>query len=407
MTDPPLDAAAERLLSARLALAFVTMLFVSGIGNTFPVFFPPLLDEFGGTRAATASTLTLLWAGGAILGPVAGQLVVRRDPRWIMGVGLGAVALGLTGGIVAPDLTTFVLAVGLGTGIGVGLTGMVTQAALLADMYVRRRGVAVGIAFAGSMAGFVLAGPTQLAISRFGWRGAMAGYVAIILALVPFAARVYPRRLGTSARRQEMPMAGERERSVSDVVRTPAFWALALVFAFPPLIGYLATTQHALYLTARGFTAEAASLFLTLGGVLAASGRVLAGVVSDRLGGVAAGALSFGLTLVGLLCLVTMELRPAAVLVYGYVLFLFLPMGSRATIVSVLTGRIAPGRLYGSVLGYLSIGNNLSAAIGPVLAGALYDRTGSYLVIYLVATGFVLISLAALATFAALTRRRA
>ena len=41
----------ERLLTPRLAVAFVTMLLVSGIGNTFPVFFPSLLAEFGGSRA--------------------------------------------------------------------------------------------------------------------------------------------------------------------------------------------------------------------------------------------------------------------------------------------------------------------------------------------------------------------
>lgn len=401
MSNAPGPVPPERLLGARLVLAFVTMLLVSGIGNTFPVFFPPLLEEFGGTRAATASTLSLLWLGGALLGPVSGQLIGRLDPRWLVGVGLAAVAVGLTGGILAPNLTVFVLCVGLGTGIGVGLTGMVTQAALLADVYVRRRGVAVGIAFAGAMAGFALAGPAQLAISRFGWRGALAGYVAAIVALVPWAARVYPRRLGAATPRPEVAAS---ERAVSDVVRSLAFWVLALVFAFPPLIGYLATTQHALYLTARGFTAEEASLLLTIGGVLAASGRVLAGIASDRLGGTAAGGLSFGLTLAGLLCLVAMELRPAAGLVYGYVLFLFLPMGSRATIVSVLVGRIAPGRLFGPVLGYLSIGNNLCAALGPVLSGALYDRTGSYLIIYMVATGLVLISLAAVAVFATLTR---
>ena len=50
----------ESLASARLWLAFLTMLLVSGIANTFPVFFPPLFEEFGGSRAATASTVTLL-----------------------------------------------------------------------------------------------------------------------------------------------------------------------------------------------------------------------------------------------------------------------------------------------------------------------------------------------------------
>ena len=65
----------ESLVNARLWLAFALMLFVSGFSNTFPVFFPPLLEEFGGSRAATAATVSLLWTGGALVGALAGYLV--------------------------------------------------------------------------------------------------------------------------------------------------------------------------------------------------------------------------------------------------------------------------------------------------------------------------------------------
>lgn len=70
-------------------------------------------------------------------------------------------------------------------------------------------------------------------------------------------------------------------------------------------------------------------------------------------------------------------------------------------------GRIAPRAQYGLIFGYLSIGNNLGAAVGPLLSGALYDRTGSYLAIYLVAAGLLVTALAALAVFCRTTRARA
>jgi hypothetical protein len=56
--------ARESLASQRLWLSFTTMLLVAGLTNTFPVFLPALLDDFGGSRAATASTASLLWVGG-------------------------------------------------------------------------------------------------------------------------------------------------------------------------------------------------------------------------------------------------------------------------------------------------------------------------------------------------------
>jgi MFS family permease len=384
----------ESLASPRLGLAFATMLFVSGIGNTFPVFFPPLLEEFGGSRAATALTVTLMWTFGAVFAPAAGYLVDRWSPRALVALGLGAAALGLGVGALAPTLTLFTLGLGIGAGIGIGFTGMVPQAAVIAADYRRRRGIATGIAFAGSMAGYVMATPAHWVITRLGWRVAIGAYAAAILTLLPLVWRVYPRRLAVSAR-----VATVGAGSVGALARKPAFWALALFFTIAPHVGLLATVQHAVYFSALGYPAWEASLMLLIGGVLSTSGRALAGLVSDRIGAPATGFLSFGLSLAGTLCLLGLEFWPARVLAYGYVVFLFLPIGTRATIVSMLVPRIAPPGKFGTVFGWLSVGNSLGAATGPLLSGVLYDLTGSYFVIYATAATLVTIALVALTIF--------
>jgi predicted MFS family arabinose efflux permease len=167
----------------------------------------------------------------------------------------------------------------------------------------------------------------------------------------------------------------------------------------PPIFGGLATTQHTLYLTERGFSVDAASALLGVGGVLAASGRVLFGLMADRVGAPTAGFVSFGFTFLGLACLLGLEAWPARPLAYGYTLFMFLPMGSRSTIGSVLVGRIAPPAHYGVVFGLLGIGNSLGSALGPLLAGALHDWTGSYALIYVCAISLLVVTVAALAMF--------
>jgi predicted MFS family arabinose efflux permease len=385
----------ESLASPRLALAFATMLFVSGIGNTFPVFFPPLLAEFGGSRAATALAVTLMWTFGAVLAPLAGHLVDRWSPRALIGLGLGASAAGLAVAALAPTLTVFVLGLGVGAGIGIALTGMVPQAAVINADYRRRRGVATGIAFAGSMAGYVMATPAQWIITRFGWRAAVGAYVVMILVLVPCVWRVYPRRLGVDGPAVVSIGTG----SVGGLARRPAFWALAVFFTIAPHVGLLATVQHAVYFATLGYPAWEASLMLLIGGVLSTSGRALAGLVGDRIGAPATGFLSFGLTLAGTLCLLGLEFWPVRALAYGYVAFLFLPIGTRATIVSMLVPRIAPPGKFGTVFGWLSVGNSLGAATGPLLSGALYDLTGSYLVIYATAVTLVVIAIVGLTIF--------
>ena len=387
----------ESLVSARLWLAFTTMLLVSGIGNTFPVFFPPLLAEFGGSRAATALTVSLIWVCGAVLGPVAGAMVDRRDPRLIVVAGLVATALGLLGGALAPTLLVFIACVGIGVGIGVGATGMVTHAAIIADAYTARRGFATGIAFAGSMAGYVLAAPAQLAIDRMGWRGALGVYVVLLLALIPFALLVYPSRLTPRA-------AAATDRSLGAVTRSRPFWALTIVFGVAPLVGYLATTQHALYFTAHGLRAEEAAAMLMLGGVLSTSGRALAGLAADRFGAATVGVVSYTMTLLGTLCLVGFEFHPTRWLAYGYVTLVFLPLGTRATVVAMLVSRLAPPSRFGAVFGALTIGNHLGAALGPFLSGVIYDVTHSYQAIYVVAVTLVVTGLGALLGFLAATR---
>jgi MFS family permease len=387
----------ESLVSGRLALAFACTFLVAGITNTFPVFFPPLLVEFGGSRAATASTITVVWVAGALLGPVAGWALARWDPRAIVTLGLVAASAGIGLGAAAPSLALFTLAFGVGGGIGVGLTGMVAQAALLADAYVKRRGVAMGIAFSGGMAAYGLAPPCQWALAHFGWRAALAGYAVAVAALIPVAWAVLPARLRPGGGAQAA--TGLDERGVRRTAASAAFWLLLVVFTMPPIFGGLATTQHALYMTERGFSPDLASAMLGVGGVLAAAGRVLFGLMADRAGAPRAGFVSFGSTLLGLACLLGLEVTSAGLLAYAYVLFFFLPMGSRATIGSVLVGRIAPRVQYGVVFGLLGIGNALGSAAGPYLAGALYDRTGSYLLIYSAAIGLVVVAVAALAVF--------
>jgi len=402
VTRPP-----ESLANPRLWLAFTTMLLVSGFPNVFILFLPALLAEFHASRAATALPMSFMWLGGAALGPVAGWLVARRNPRLVVIVGLLAAATGLVAGIAAPTLPILVASVGIAGGVGLGLTSLSTQATLLADTYSRRRGVAMGIAFSGSMAAYVVGPLTQRVIVAFGWRAAFACYAAAILALVPVAWRVLPTRLGGLARASEASRALSPEPPVGRIVLSVPFWSLLVVFTVPPLFGYLATTQHALYFPTRGISPEEASVMLGIGGVLAASGRVLAGILADRFGAPVAGLVSFSVSVTGVLCLLAMETWPARLFAYGYVLFLFMPLGSRATIVSVLLSRIAGPRNYGPIFGLIGIGNSLGAAAGPWLSGAIFDRTQSYLALYLTTLGFAAAGLAALGIFLLASRQHA
>jgi predicted MFS family arabinose efflux permease len=252
------------------------------------------------------------------------------------------------------------------------------------------------------MAGYVLAIPAHWAITSVGWRGALLGWSVVVIALVPAVWRAYPRRLG--GRAEKGHVAAEDLRAV---VVSPAFAALVVVFTIAPFAGYLATTQHAVYIEAIGFSAWEASAMLMVGGVLSTAGRALAGLACDRLGAVATGFASYGMTLAGALFLVALDVWPSRLLAYAYVVFIFFPLGTRATIVSMLVGRIASASSFGTIFGLLAIGNSLGAAAGPFLSGLIYDTTQSYRAIYVTAVGVVLVAIAALVVFVRTSRPRA
>jgi hypothetical protein len=250
------------------------------------------------------------------------------------------------------------------------------------------------------MAGYVLAIPVHWAITLVGWRGAVAVWGAAVLALVPVVWWAYPARLGLrAAGASGTAIARVGDAGVRQIVCSLPFAMLMILFTIAPFVGYLATTQHAVYAESIGFSAWEASLMLMIGGVLSTAGRALAGLSCDRLGAPLSAFLSYGTTLVGTLCLVGLDLVPSRVLAYAYVAFVFLPLGTRATIVSVLVSRIAPPAVFGTIFGLLAIGNNLGAGAGPLLSGLIFDLTQSYLAVYVTAVGFVALAIAALIVF--------
>ena len=223
----------------------------------------------------------------------------------------------------------------------------------------------MGIAFAGAMAGYGLAPPCQWMITRFGWRAALASYAVLVAALIPLAWTVLPPRLGTAGRQPATHAARAGGSGVRAIVGAAPFWLLFVVLTMPPIFGGLATTQHALYHDgARVLTRPRLGHARRRRGPGRGRPRAIRPHVRPGRRARERAFVSFGSTLLGLGCLLGLEATSARLLAYGYVLFLFLPMGSRATIGSVLVGRIAPPAQYGLVFGLLGIGNSLGSAPG-------------------------------------------
>ena len=156
-----------------VAVTFITM----GIGvnarTSFSLFFSPIVDEFGWDRGITAGAFSVGFLVSALLSPLMGKLMDRSGPRTVMELGVVLMGAGL---LLAP-LTTqpWHLYVTIGCLVGAGsiCLGYSGQSLFLPNWFVRRRGLAVGLAFAGVGIGSIIILPwVQFLIDRSGWRPA-------------------------------------------------------------------------------------------------------------------------------------------------------------------------------------------------------------------------------------------
>src|SRR2546425_11496417 len=183
-----------------VAVAFVTM----GIGvnarTAFSLLALPISDEFGWARGLTDGAISFGFLISAFLGPVLGRLMDRRGPRAGMLLGVAMVGAGLG---LAPLVTTpwhLYLTLGVLVAGGTVCLGYTGHALFLANWFVRRRGLAIGIAFSGVGVGSIVILPwLQRLIAGAGGRTAciaMAALVLVTLAPLNVLTRRRPEDMG-------------------------------------------------------------------------------------------------------------------------------------------------------------------------------------------------------------------
>src|SRR5207302_11022036 len=164
-----------------VAVAFVTM----GIGvNTrtaFSLLFPPILAEFGWDRAVTAGAFSVGFLVATAYVPFLGMAMDRYGPRVVIPIGIVITSAGLA---LAP-LTSrpWHLHVTLGALVGGGSIFMtyIGHSLFLPHWFVRRRGLAIGIAFSGVGIGSMLLFPwLGRLIAASGWRAACWALVVLL-----------------------------------------------------------------------------------------------------------------------------------------------------------------------------------------------------------------------------------
>jgi len=156
-----------------IAVAFVTMAIGINARTAFSLLVPPIVEEFRWDRGIVAGAFSFGFLISALIGPFAGRVMDRRGPRVVVETGAVLVVLGLGLGALTREAWQFYLTLGLLVGLGGNLLGYGIHSQFLPNWFVRRRGLAIGIAFSGAGLGSIILLPwMQAVIARDGWRWA-------------------------------------------------------------------------------------------------------------------------------------------------------------------------------------------------------------------------------------------
>lgn len=393
-----------------VGVVFVTMAICVNARTAFSLLFPPILDEFGWERGVTAGAFSFGFIVSAVLSPLLGRLMDRHGPRFVMEIGVAATAAGLLLATFASEPWHVYLTLGMLVGAGTTFTGYTGQALFLPNWFIRRRALAMSIAFSGVGFGSIVILPAlQTFVERNGWRASctLLGVFALVV-LVPLnlLLRRRPEEIGlapdgdpdthaaANARRVNVvdPAWAAIDWTLARALRTARFWWIAAAY-FAALFSWYAVQVHQTkYLIEMGFGAPEAAWALGAVSLAGVPGQITLGWLSDRVGREivwAIGSLGFCITYGALLAL---PWFPGTPLLYTIVIAQGALGYGLTSVIGVIPAEIFEGRHYGPIFGTLMLSALAGGATGPWFMGAVHDWSGSYTLAFWVAIGCSMLS---------------
>jgi nitrate/nitrite transporter NarK len=354
-------------------LALFVVACVNGLTTTgITTFDESILTELGGARTDLKVRDTINFWGAALLLPAAGWLIDKGGARVTSLIGLVL----LSGAVFMYGRATSYLHLYLLHGVfavAIGLTGTLAMIVLVTRLFEANRGLAVGLALAGtSVGGMVMGRLMPLVLESVPWRLAFT-YLALVPLIMAALIFVLVPRVGTS---ESTVSQVDKDGSLplSDAVRQPSFWLLALA-GFLTFGCILAIFQNVfLHLRDLNFSPKQAGEGIALLSAFALTAKVFSGFLSDRMGSRNLLLASLSVMALGL-CLLA-SLNPDFVWVaLGLVGF---GWGGANTLINYLCIQVFGVAAAGRISGTISTAESIGAGIGPLAAATVFEASKSY-----------------------------
>jgi MFS family permease len=376
---------------------FLLTMFGWGIFYIYGVFFHPLEAEFNWTRAVTSGAFSVSVLVSGVMGILAGRLSDKLGPRVVI---LGcSIILTLGYVLMATVHSTWQFYLLYGLLISTGVSGFwAPPVSTVARWFKGKRGMMTGIVSGGISFGTLVLPPlvTQL-ITVFDWRltYVIIGVSVIIVSLLGVRfLKGSPQEMGLTVRDapSTRPYSTDLSRSfkLNEALRTRQFWMICFVYVFfgmMQLTVMVHIVPHAVGLNISSITA--ATILSVIGGI-SLSARIIIGAITDRIKVKTSMLICLGL-LIG--ALIWLQLAHNLWQLYLFALVFGCGYGGLSCLQSLIAVELYGLLALGVITAIFSFSFDLGGAIGPILAGRIYDLSSSYSWAFLVCT---LVGLAAL-----------
>ncbi|MBL1420802.1 MAG: MFS transporter [Alphaproteobacteria bacterium] len=360
-----------------VAIGFLILGLVYTIRSTIGLMMPIWSEEFGWSRSMISSGGALCLIVMAIIAPFAGSAVDKYGPRPFVVGGLLAVSISAILMATMQSAWMFFIAFSLLSGIGFGVVAMHVIVASVSPLFDENKGLAVGIATAGSTAGQLLIIPiVALFLVSFGWRETYIVYAVICAAVALLCWRLLssPKTTDNQTKPTDQPSFWQNFKYL---VKKPVFHAIFWSFT---LCGFTSTgvveTHLMPYLAACGYpTLDGALSYGFLSG-FNMIGMMLSGYLSDRMNKVLLLTIIYimrGLSFIVLMFVVG-DYAALALFTVAFGLFDYSTVPVTAGIIVEHLGQ----KMLGITMGILAAGHALGAAAGAYYGGYLFDLFARY-----------------------------
>ncbi len=370
----------------------------------FTVFFLPVTQDLGLSRASTSLAFSLARAEGSLTAPIVGYLLDRFGPKPLMLAAAGFAGVGYILFSFVTNYTTFLL-VYLGVISLAFNAGFIHAPTVVANSwFIALRARAMTVVSAAVPVGGALITPLlAIAIRTYGWRWAavIAGTLFLLLGL-PLCLGIHRSPESVGMRPDGLPLQPEagtddtagkpadlqHDISARAAFRSPIFWNLICSMTCRSIAFTTVTTHFIPMMVWKGLSQTEASVFLAGFAIINLPIHFLLGWIGDFVNKPKLTAICMFL---GVIAVLPMQWTNSLWALWFFT-GLYSVLDASIPVFWASVGDFFGRKSFGTIRGNMNLFYTWGSILGPFVAGAIYDRTESYQLVFIGITIALLIS---------------